>query len=570
MEKSNHNEEKSESSPLLSSLDVKVPVLEGSVTESPRFDDAVESVGVGLFHVLLILVAGWALASDSVEVQCISFVTPELDGKDDHDLNPSSVQKGALDAVIFLGMMVGGYFWGSWSDVAGRRSCLITSLTFNGAFGLASAFSPNYPWFLAFRFLSGVGVGGSIPVAFSYFCEFFTKKNRGPFVIILAMFWVVGSVFVALLAWAVIGTTENNAPGEGPFHSRLGSIHISAWRVYIMLCTFPCISAAIALVFMPESPSFLYTKGRLPKTVRVLRRIDRINRWCRPGSRPPAQAAINALAAEESKNLPSGKSSLKQSVIVIFRSTGELFTRSYLRATVVLLVIWFTFSFGYYGLLLWFPEYFECIHERANNCYFNFNSTCATLNTTNLTQCTDSSSAYVDSLYTALATIPGSLLGVFTINIIGAKLMLAVAVVVSGLSTFLIWLVPKRESLIVVLSAIFRGVTIPGWNALDVISTSNLFPVHLRSTAFGIQAVSGRIGAITGNLAFGALVSISTGGDEYVPILLVASILTFGGLISFFLPSPRGEKTLKCSSRGCRALPCCRCVRKGPDYHSIN
>ena len=37
MEKSNHNEEKSESSPLLSSLDVKVPVLEGSVTESPRY-----------------------------------------------------------------------------------------------------------------------------------------------------------------------------------------------------------------------------------------------------------------------------------------------------------------------------------------------------------------------------------------------------------------------------------------------------------------------------------------------------------------------------------------------------
>ena len=66
-------------------------------------------------------------------------------------------EEGVLDAIIFLGMMVGGYIWGSLSDLIGRRSCLITSLTFNGVFGLASAFSPTYGVFLLFRFLSGVG-----------------------------------------------------------------------------------------------------------------------------------------------------------------------------------------------------------------------------------------------------------------------------------------------------------------------------------------------------------------------------------------------------------------------------
>ena len=47
-------------------------------------------------------------------------------------------------------------------------------------------------------------VGGSLPVAFSYFCEFFSKKNRGPFVIILAGFWALGSVFAAVTALAII------------------------------------------------------------------------------------------------------------------------------------------------------------------------------------------------------------------------------------------------------------------------------------------------------------------------------------------------------------------------------
>ena len=53
-------------------------------------------------------------------------------------------------------------------------------------------------------------VGGSLPVAFSYFCEFFSKKNRGPFVIILAGFWTFGSVFAAVTALSIIEHTYIN------------------------------------------------------------------------------------------------------------------------------------------------------------------------------------------------------------------------------------------------------------------------------------------------------------------------------------------------------------------------
>ena len=72
-------------------------------------------------------------------------------------LSLTQVEEGALDAIIFLGMMFGGYFWGSWSDIVGRRSCLITSLTVNGVFGFASALAPTYSLFLVFRFFSGIG-----------------------------------------------------------------------------------------------------------------------------------------------------------------------------------------------------------------------------------------------------------------------------------------------------------------------------------------------------------------------------------------------------------------------------
>ncbi len=65
--------------------------LEGSEETTPllcansSIDEALDRVGLGFFHVILIIVTGWALASDSVEVLCIGFVSPQLS---DNSTNP--------------------------------------------------------------------------------------------------------------------------------------------------------------------------------------------------------------------------------------------------------------------------------------------------------------------------------------------------------------------------------------------------------------------------------------------------------------------------------------------------
>ncbi len=46
------------------------PLIQKTEPSHPaNFDAALDSTGVGFFHFILVLVAGWALASDSVEVQ---------------------------------------------------------------------------------------------------------------------------------------------------------------------------------------------------------------------------------------------------------------------------------------------------------------------------------------------------------------------------------------------------------------------------------------------------------------------------------------------------------------------
>lgn len=51
--------------------------------------------------------------------------------------------------------------------------------------------------------------------------------------------------------------------------------------------------------------------------------------------------------------------------------------------------------------------------------------------------------------------------------------------IVSALSTFLIYGVEKTASNIVILSCVFTGFSTVGWNGLSVLQTE-LFPVHLR------------------------------------------------------------------------------------------
>lgn len=229
-----------------------------------------------------------------------------------------------------------------------------------------------------------------------------------------------------------------------------------------------------------------------------------------------------------------------------------------------MILIWFTLSFGYYGLLLWFPEYFKCVNEITYNCTFGLEDSCAA-DRENSVPCLVGSNVYLDSLYSALSGIPGTILAVFLVNLVGPRVLLGISMTISALSTLLIWVMPKTEVAIVVLSCIFNAISASGWNSLNVLSSSELFPVHLRSTAFGIQAIFGRLGAIVGNLAFGRLISVG----QFVPILLVSALLLAGALSSLILPAAGGRKRGRlglCCTRALRT--CCNKVKgRGPYVH---
>lgn len=116
------------------------------------FEQAIELTGYGKFHYLLLAICGLVSTSEEMDVISMSFILPSA--QCDLDLNTQT--KGWLNSIIFIGMMVGAYVWGSIADTLGRRKVLIVISFMNAVCIVASSFSQTYILFMIFRFLNGV------------------------------------------------------------------------------------------------------------------------------------------------------------------------------------------------------------------------------------------------------------------------------------------------------------------------------------------------------------------------------------------------------------------------------
>jgi len=481
-------------------------------SEESEYEAVLEEVGFGKFQILLLLVCSWANASDAVEVLCVSFVLPSAEC----DLHLTSRDKGILTAMIFLGMMVGGYVWGFLGDSIGRKTTLVSSLFVNSIGGLLSALVGTWWLFAISRFVSGLGVGGSIPVVWAYFAEFQVARNRGTMISLLAVSWIVGQIITAGFAWVVIPM----------------SLSFASWRVFIVICVIPAFTAGIALIFFPESPKFYLKSGQAKKAKLVLLSIYQTNNG---QESPPPAFECSTIFDDFNK---TSNESWSLIFAQLFPKTKNLFRPPHSTNNALMLLIFFTVSFGTYGMQLWLPSLFAMAEKTGvSPCSYSMHPTSnSSLLPNDSPNCTSDidPATFKDSLIQTVATLPGNLVSIFLVDRIGRKPLMVASLLLGGASVFFMPLVISNTHL-VILSCFFGAFTVIAWNTLDCLSTE-LFPTSLRSTALGLQLALGRIAAIIGTWLFGELIVVNCA----VPISLVAISLTIGGLASLKLPQTTG------------------------------
>lgn len=124
----------------------------GGVLLKADFEQAIELAGYGKFHYILLAICGLVSTSEEMDVISMSFILPSAQC----DLHLNTQTKGWLNSIIFIGMMVGAYFWGSLADSMGRKRVLIVISIMNALCIVASSFTQTYALFMVFRFLNGV------------------------------------------------------------------------------------------------------------------------------------------------------------------------------------------------------------------------------------------------------------------------------------------------------------------------------------------------------------------------------------------------------------------------------
>ncbi|KAM7025710.1 synaptic vesicle glycoprotein 2C [Acridotheres tristis] len=320
-----------------------------------QYELIIQECGHGRFQWALFFVLGMALMADGVEVFVVGFVLPSAET----DMCIPNSGSGWLGNIVYLGMMVGAFFWGGLADKVGRRQSLLICMSVNGFFAFLSSFVQGYGFFLFCRLFSGFGIGGTMPTVFSYFSEVLAREKRGEHLSWLCMFWMIGGIYASAMAWAII-------PHYGWSFSMGSAYQFHSWRVFVIVCALPCVSSVVALTFMPESPRFLLEVGKHDEAWMILKQIHDTNMRAR--GQPEKVFTVTRIKTPKQID----------ELIEIESDTGTWYRRCFVRIrtelygiwltfmrcfnypvkdnTIKLTAVWFTLSFGYYGLSVWFPD----------------------------------------------------------------------------------------------------------------------------------------------------------------------------------------------------------------------
>ncbi len=174
------------------------------------------------------------------------------------------------------GTVIGALTAGIPGQRFGRRDSLRVMAVLYVISALGCAFAWNWPALVAFRFIGGLGIGGSSVLGPMYIAEIAPAKWRGR----LVGFFQVNIVVGILLAYI-----------SNLLIARL-NLRAVEWRWQLGISGVPALLFLLTLFFIPRSPRWLAMQTRDAEALEVLRRIGSAN--------PSAELReMNAALAEE-------------------------------------------------------------------------------------------------------------------------------------------------------------------------------------------------------------------------------------------------------------------------------
>src|SRR5437763_4722275 len=172
---------------------------------------------------------------------------------------------GVTVASLLIGCFIGAFFAGRLADIMGRRNTLMgaAALFLGGA--LVQGFSHSHLVFLIARICGGMAVGAASVLSPAYISEVAPAEIRGRLTTVQQIMIITGLTAAFLVNYFL-------AAGAGVSTASFW-LGIDAWRWMFLMQALPAAIFLVALLFIPESPRYLVSKGREEHATSVLAKL---------------------------------------------------------------------------------------------------------------------------------------------------------------------------------------------------------------------------------------------------------------------------------------------------------
>jgi putative MFS transporter len=223
-------------------------------------------------------------------------------------------------ASLFAGLFIGTIALGWLADRYGRRRVFAASMLWYCVATVVVAFQSTALGLNIWRLICGIGVGVQYVTIDSYVSEITPRRARGMAFGLVYGIAQICAPLIALLAWILVP----NAP-----------LGFEGWRWVILTGSSGALLVWYLQRRLPESPRWLVQKGRIAEAKRVMHVIESKVRAEYGRELPPPD---ETPVAEEQHG-----------------SLRELFNPTYRGRTIMLVVVNFFQTIGYYGFVSWIP-----------------------------------------------------------------------------------------------------------------------------------------------------------------------------------------------------------------------
>lgn len=169
----------------------------------------------------------------------------------------STSQEEWITTSVLIGALLGAISSGRITDIFGRKKVILVTAVIFAAGSILTGAAPS-PVFLAFaRIVIGIAIGISSFTVPLYISEISPTKIRGAMVSSFQLMITIG-ILASYFSDLALADESN------PF----------SWRWMFYVGVFPAIVLFIGMLFLPETPRFLFGKGKDEKGRKILKKVE--------------------------------------------------------------------------------------------------------------------------------------------------------------------------------------------------------------------------------------------------------------------------------------------------------